>query len=634
MKPKIQIIILTAALFFWSCSPKEIIPPLPERVAPGSKLFSKADQMFQVNAYKKALELYKEYISRFPDSPLAPDAMLKTGTIHTLLGNNDKALNTYASLIDKFPDTSFAIDAKINILAVSYNRGNYQKIIDEADNLFKYDLSRTQILKIYTMLGNSYLAEGSPADAVYFYIAALKNSNGLEKTDIIVKFKDAVTQLTSAEILSLLKSCKEKLPKGYLMYQLGLNRVDEEKYDQAEEALSKFVKKFPEHENSQQAKELLEEIKQRSLYNRYTVGCLLPLSGPYKIFGNRALKGIELAMNQFSSQNIHPEVKILVKDTESDQDKSLKAVKDLSKEHVAAIIGPIITARSAALEAQRNRIPIITLTQKDHITEIGDYVFRNFLTPKTQASIIVSYITKRLGLKRFAILYPNEKYGTTFMNRFWDEVLDSGGKIVGIESYNPAHTDFASPIKKLVGLYYEIPKDLRNGEVQTKNRGPGAPEPIVDFDALFIPDAPAKAGLIIPQLAYYNVENIYLLGTNLWHSDKLIKMARQFIQGAVITEGFFAESRSKRVKDFVTLFSKTFGEKPGFIEAISYDTAMILFYIVSDPDVRFKSTLKNRLINSDYRGVTGATSFDENGDARKKPYLLRIQGDKFIEIEY
>jgi ABC-type branched-subunit amino acid transport system substrate-binding protein len=331
----------------------------------------------------------------------------------------------------------------------------------------------------------------------------------------------------------------------------------------------------------------------------------------------------------------------------------------LFDENVAAIIGPVFMAEPAALEAQDKGLPIITLTQKDNITSIGDWVFRNFFTPIAQVRTLVSYAVKELKLNRFAILYPDENYGRTFMNLFWDEVIAYGGKVVGVESFNSTHTDFSDPIKKLAGLYYNVPEHLKitdtlvgdeeNDDVDIdndkdtslayayeydKNTEEEKPEAIVDFDAIFIPEAPKKAGLIVPQLAFYDVTDIYLLGTNLWHSPKLIEMARQYVQDAILTEGFLAEGASEEVLDFVRVFYKTFGRKPEFIEAVAYDTAMILFQMISRPDIQFRSSLKDNLKNlTDYQGVTGLTSFDENGEVRRKLYLLQIKGSRFLELK-
>jgi len=164
-----------------------------------------------------------------------------------------------------------------------------------------------------------------------------------------------------------------------------------------------------------------------------------------------------------------------------------------------------------------------------------------------------------------------------------------------------------------------------------ENKGP---EAVVDFDAVFIPDAPKKSGLIIPQLAFYDVKDTYLFGTNLWHSDSLIDMTFKHAQGAIMPDGFFSESRSKNVKQFVDSYNEIFHQKPGFIEAAAYDTALILFQMVSRSDIRFRSVLKNELKRlAGFQGVTGLTSFDNNGDAIKNLYLLQIRGQRFVELE-
>ncbi|MEJ2286769.1 MAG: penicillin-binding protein activator, partial [Desulfobacterales bacterium] len=399
-------------------------------------------------------------------------------------------------------------------------------------------------------------------------------------------------------------------------------------------------------------------MKKNAFFQRFTIGCLLPLSGPYQTFGLRALKGLELAQAQFSSQPGNPPLNIIIKDTGADPDKTIAALEELYREQVAAIIGPIVTSEVAAREAQEMGIPIITLTQKDNIPEIGDKVFRNFITPRMQVQALTSFAVESLGLFRFAILYPDETYGTTFMNLFWDNLLEVGGQVVAVESYKPDQTDFSDSIKKLVGLYYEIPEDLRPEEEEELSadeeqevndalkeaaeepRKKGArgqdeeekPQAIVDFDAIFIPDSPGKAGQIAPQLAYYDIKDIYILGTNLWHSDSLIKIANQYVQGAIMPDGFFVDSPSPRVQEFVKVFEETYQEPPDFIEAIVYDSAMILFNVVGREEIRYRSEIRDELLNlANFQGVTGLTSFDENGDAQKKLYLLRVKGKKFVE---
>ncbi|MEE8430257.1 MAG: penicillin-binding protein activator [Candidatus Desulfatibia sp.] len=680
-KPIAIILLLLLEILLGGCLPKTTVLTVPGEAGPGKKLYSKAEKLFQAKSYREARESYNEYLARFQGGPLAAGAFLKIGAIHAALGSHSKARDVYQRLIAEYPGSSFAQDARVGILISYYNEGMYSEVIEQAADFLKGAVPRAPYLRTHLLLGDTYLAMGSPVDAVTNYVLAYKKSKDSEKEGIISQLEEAAVQLDSEEFVFLLNRTEDGFPAGYLLYQLGLNHLEEEEYEYAERVLSIFIENFPGHARSRQAQSLLETISKKSVYSRYTIGCLLPISGRYRAYGNRALKGVEFALNRFSSQNIDHAIKIIFKDTGSDPDRAAEAVKELFKENVAAIIGPLVTAETAGVEAQHSGIPIVTLTQKEGITQIGDYVFRNFFTPAMQVKTIVSFAVESLGLQRFAILYPDENYGTTFMNLFWDEVLAHRGRIVGVESYNSTHTDFADPIKKLVGLYYEVPEDLKAemhrayeaendldlidnfidmdfqfaddtednyqaeepaeepADEQTKatdqkDEKEEEPEPIIDFDAVFIPDAPAKSGLIIPQLAYYDVKDIYLLGTNLWHSDNLIEMSRQYAQGAVMTDGFFAQSASANVKDFVKDFRKTYGENPGFIEAVAYDTAMILFKMVSRPEMRYRSALKKGLMQlSNYEGVTGLTSFDSSGEVRKKLFLLQIKGRGFVELE-
>jgi len=657
MKPIKIILILMLSFYLGACA----IKPVPEKIGPGHQLFSQAEEMFQAKAYEKALEHFGKYREQFPDAPLADAALMKMGSIYTILGDFEQARHIYQRLIGEYPGSYFVSDARFEILVTYYNQGEYGDVIEQAPYFLKQKPSRAHILKTYVLLGDTYKAVSSPKDAVNYYIMALKKSKDPEKDSIVKKLKDAVWGLEPEDIVTLFNQVKDDTLKGYLMFQLGLNYAEEERYDEALKVLTAFTEKFPQHENMHQAKSLIAAINKRSVYSRYTIGCLLPLSGPYKIYGNGALKGIKLAFNEFNTRNRQPSIKIIVKDTASDPVKAAVAVKELFEENVAAIIGPVVTAGSAAREAQYHGIPIITLTQKDDIPEIGEYVFRNFITPGMQVKALVSYAVEELALKSYAILYPDEKYGKTFMNLFWDEVIAHKGKVVGVESYRPDGTDFADPIKKLVGLYYKVPEKLKNidetaGENETDETTENIietlllplnevsenwnmkenlkTEAIVDFDAVFIPDAPKKSGLIIPQLAFYDVKDTYLFGTNLWHSDSLISMTLKHAQGAIMPDGFFAESRSKNVKQFVDSYNEIFHQKPGFIEAAAYDTALILFQMVSRPDIRFRSVLKNELKRlAGFQGVTGLTSFDDNGEAIKNLYLLQIRGKRFVNLE-
>lgn len=683
MKRITRIFTLILLVFSFSCARQEGPLDFFWQMDPAEKHYDAAERQFTDGSYDRALKLYQSYLLKYPDTQRVPAVLMKVGLLHVNQKQYEKAHVTFQQVIGKYPDSSYAGKASVETLAILYAQGKYQQTIEYYQEVLQADLSNNLKLRAGLIVGDSYMAFQLPLNAYTFFLFAYENAGLKDRQKVMERIKSALSLMSPQELSGELEKLNNRPPSGYLMYQQGLNDMEAGRLDDAMVSFSAFIDRFPDHAQTDMAKQLISDLESSVLYDRNIIGCILPLTGKYESIGRQALNGIEYALAAFAKREGVHSIKILIKDSASDPDLAKQAVRELADSQVSAIIGPIITAEAAAIQAQELRVPIIVMTQKRDITDVGDYVFRNFLTPKMQIKALVEYVVGVLGEKRFAILYPDESYGDVFMNLFWDEVTDAGGQIVGVEAYNPEHTDFADPIKKLVGLYYDIPQDLvekippeipmvyndrtlaamRNMESTLSDVFPVAgdgywadkfveyvpadearepqkdepeeePESIVDFDAVFIPDSPNKAGLIIPQLAYYDIKDVYLLGTNLWHSEKLVRMAKYNIQGAILPEGFFSESSSAIVNRFVTGFDKTYGSSPGFIEAVSFDTAMILFDLVSRPEIRFRTHVKRKLLDMEpFLGVTGKTVFDSSGEAEKDIYLLKIARGRFQEVD-
>jgi branched-chain amino acid transport system substrate-binding protein len=303
---------------------------------------------------------------------------------------------------------------------------------------------------------------------------------------------------------------------------------------------------------------------------------------------------------------------------------------------VSLIIGPIITSEDAAREAQIRGIPIITMSQRPDIPQLGDYVFRFFLTPQMQIDTLVPYVVNELGIKRFAALYPDETYGDLFLKIFRDRLMDCGAALVAAESYEPQQTDFASQIKKFSKRSEHEQNDALDSKNHSGNRHIRHKkyEVTLNFEAIFIPDSADKIALIAPQLAFYDINNVLLIGTNLWHSENLLYSARNYVQEAIITDAFYAKDSKSNVQEFISGFEKIYGESPGLIEALGYDVAMMNFYNLSNLEIRSRKDLRDALKNLHHvNGVTGDTSFGEYGDAVKKLYLLQVEENKFVQLK-
>ncbi len=355
------------------------------------------------------------------------------------------------------------------------------------------------------------------------------------------------------------------------------------------------------------------------------IGVLLPLKGPYAQFGEDALLGTLMAADVFGDKK--GGVDVVVKNVSSDPASVEEAVNDLAdNRRVVGLVGPLLssTAFEATRYAHNRRIPIITLSQKEGLTD-GDYVFRNFLTPASQASAMAEYACKTLGRTKTAILYPQNNYGSELAKLFENDVKALGCDIVKTASYPKGTTDFTDHMKRLFGIQV---KERMEGRRKIKEY-----TTTVDIDSLFIPDSSDSVGLIAPYLDFYNIKGVQLLGSNAWNSKKLIELAGKNVEGAVFVDGFFTGSRRPETGEFVARFNATFGRDPGLIESQAYDAAYALIAAEMNGVSGFdRDAVKDALKNTKgLKGATGPLSFSERGEAVKRLFILTVKNGKIEE---
>ena len=661
------------------CAPRPlpVATPRPVPEMPGYPAFQNAERAFENGLFAEALEGYNAFLLDAYDGHFADAALFKIGKIFRLTGREDDALAVFFRLRHEFPESSLASDAMLEILTVLYEGDRFQALVTNGIAFIESAGPTLQLTPFFLIVADAYGALGEYPGAVRFYYQAWNTASGDESDGAWAQLKNAAEHLSTDDIQQLLGQVADRRVLGLLLYRLGMAFILDEKYDDALDALMAFAERFPEHPDYRDASDMIQSLKERSRFTPFSVGCVLPLSGSYAIYGQRALDGIELALSQTVESGNGVPFTIIVKDSRSDPGAAVKAVDQLDQQKVGAILGPMFASEAAAASAQARGIPILVFTQREGLPDIGTYVFRNFITPEKQVRSLVTVAINELGVRRFAILYPEENYGWRYMNLFWDQVIEQGGVVNGVEAYDPGGTDFAKPIKKLTGIFYDVPADLSVDSVprvrppllsliadpepfppglidDPVERISGIPldrdtidalgrrsparddqwHPIVDFDAVFIPDAPKKAGLVIPQLAYYDIRDVYLLGTNLWNSKTLLEMSGEYMKNTLIVDGFFAESQSKRVSDFVAAFQDAYGRVPGIIEAMAYDSAMMVFRIMRQTATDSRRDLKEALLHlPDVDGVSGRTGFAPNGEADQTLQVLRIKRGRFVQVQ-
>src|SRR3972149_7815497 len=335
------------------------------------------------------------------------------------------------------------------------------------------------------------------------------------------------------------------------------------------------------------------------------IGCILPLSGEGADIGQSVLEGIQLAFNSLNIQdeNSISTLQLVIKDS-AGEINSISLLENLAKdEDVVVIIGPLFskTVLASAKVVDKYKIPIFspTATSKN-ISGISPYIFRNSLTNQMQGNAIADYSINHLNLRKFAVLYQRDAYGIELENAFEEELKSFGGEIIFSEPFDPEQNDFEPQITAIGGIK---DSDLR------KLTGEGKPTPELQYEAIFIPAHADRVGLILPELVYYNISEIPILGGNGLNSPDLIRIGGKYSEGVIFVDGFFP------------------------LSANSYDAAMIILEIIKN-GAKNREDVKNGLLNLiDYNGVSGITTVQSSGDSEKALYFLTVKHGKIVEIK-
>jgi branched-chain amino acid transport system substrate-binding protein len=346
--------------------------------------------------------------------------------------------------------------------------------------------------------------------------------------------------------------------------------------------------------------------------DRNTIGCIFPLTGRFGDAGVKALDAVLLSAEIFNQRFPSP-WEIIVADSGDSAEKIKQAVAyfaDQTKVMAIVAISGTADATDAAREAQKRQVPLIMITSKEGVTEVGEYVFQHFLTPTQQIEALTKYARDTLNVGIFSVLYPQDDYGEEMVRQLRSEVQKTGGKVDKAIPYNKTQTDFTEQIKKLTG-----------NKVGTSETGYATTEDAqnslsLDFEALFIPDSVLRVKMITSQLAFYDVKGLKLLGPSLWHSPDLMKKGVEYLEGASFVDSFLVNGFLPQTNDFVDIYYSAYGREPGNIEALSYDTMEMVLSILEG-----------------FRGATGSISFGGNRVAQKNAFILRVQNGKIEQVK-
>lgn len=590
-----------------------------------------------------------------PESPLDGQVRNLMGLSFLATKRPLQATIQFRKALELSDNSVFSQFVSFNLAAALYESGEVAASESVLSDMRSQMLDRDTRIKFHTLRARVLQKLEQPAGAAReLYLLTAQADDPSTRRTVSAQLQSVLQSIRDVSALESLYSDFESSPIADLvLFRLAIAATSAGKTGLAESSLKTLVQKFPQSRHARTTAELLKSIENESLVDPQAVGVLLPLSGKFAKFGNKSLQAIQLALRIFNLGEPESRLSLVIEDSGEDPQQAIRALDRLFFRHrVIAVIGPMTSKGIdlVAARAQELGLPMLSLAQQ--APEVGggagEFVFNSGLTPKLQAEEIARHAIQRLKITRFAIVHPRDRFGEEYSQSFWNAVEKLGGQVVGIESYLPGETDFRQVVDRLSGLHYtdarkreldELAKQREELKITRRTRKTEqyyALKPIVNYQAVFIPDEPKVVSQILPTFAYRDVDQVKFLGTATWHSPLLPERAQAYAEGALFTDAFFADSARPQVKKFVTRYRSTFEQEPGVIEALAYDAASVLEKVltgVGGSNATNRVEVRERLAALEgFQGVTGAITTQE-GHMTRSMMILTVNGGKIIEVK-
>ena len=646
-RPLSRVLLLVTALA--ACAQPPVLRdgvPIPYEEAAQQDL-REARERLEKGDIVAATAILERFARELPQSRYLDEALFLLGEVYLGQGDKEQAALAWTRLVEERPKSRRAPEAAL-LAAEAYREQGRPELGRRVLELAPFQRASDQLrVRMYRLLADLSRETGDYPGAVRALALTRRDAASEEMVrEVDLEIEELIEdRLRDSE----LEQVADELPHGpvydRVLLELTTRQLARGEFGEALATLERLPVRL--RASDEAVRMHLRERAQRGAETAvYPVGLAVPLSGPYAGFGRSALRGAVLGLEVFGDPP--GRYRLVVRDTRGDPQAVGRAMRELVNEGVRVIIGPMSSSVSAAAapHADRARLPLLTLARREDLPFLSEWVVRLGLSPADQTALLAAYASSNGSQGRFAVLHPRDTRGTLYKNLFWDEMERRGGTIVGGESYPPDAIDVQEQIRKLVGLHYLTDKErellaerdrllkrpLDNAERLAEPELAELP-PFVDFDALFIPDVADRVALILPQLRFYDVEDVMLLGPNDWNDSKLVEIAGADARGAVFAAAFHGESAEPHVSDFVSRFYQAYGTAPDLWSAISYDAASLVRAAVNRVGHPSSGQFRDELIDmNDFQGVSGLTGFSRDGVPRRELLLLQVERKAIVPI--
>ena len=342
-----------------------------------------------------------------------------------------------------------------------------------------------------------------------------------------------------------------------------------------------------------------------------------PFTGNAAAFGEMIKRGAERKAKEINEAGGINGMKLTLvfgDDAGTEKEAISVATRFATDRRILAVVGHFNSACSLAGKGIYQKNGIVELSPGStnvSVCEGSDWTFRNLYRDDFQGEFIANYIKNFLKtFQTVAILFDNDDYGRGLRDGFTAAAEKIGIEIVASEAYDRDNTDFKAQLTSI------------------KAKNP---------DLIFISGLYSQAGLIAKQAREAGI-TAQLFGADGVDSPDFLIIAGAAAEGTYLTTPFTFDLGGEKAQQVATAFESDYGVLPDTWAALTYDAMGMIAEAIEktynkDASLAEKrKAIRDHLASLDtpeegYKGITGLTYFDKNGDTVNKPAYVKIVKD-------
>ncbi|MCL5010788.1 MAG: ABC transporter substrate-binding protein [Patescibacteria group bacterium] len=347
----------------------------------------------------------------------------------------------------------------------------------------------------------------------------------------------------------------------------------------------------------------LEQRKEAPVIN---IGVVSLMSGNMASYGERAQKGLSLAMQDIQKEFPGLKIQLFYEDSRySPQDgvSAYRKLRDFNNAQAVIVLSSPVALAIAPLANQEKVIEMAITASTPKYTTKNDFTFRTTARAEVEDRALAKAVMSKY--KDVALFYINDERGLGHRDAIRAEIEKAGGRVVAQEIMAPGDSDFRAQLTKIK-----------------------AEKP----EAIYVLTEAKSTGLFVKQAKEMGIES-QIFATRSTQEKDFLAVAGNAAEGIIYTYSFDPASNNPQVKDFTQRFKARYQEEPDYVAAEAYDSLRLVVAAVEACGLKSECMKDYLLSVKNYQGVSGNLSFDENGDVFYEYSLKTVKNGEFVPYQ-